>query len=72
MAWARCKNGWCKDSKEVIGRQTRRREEERKIQIKVDIWCPIGLEKYECKTMENKNSGQNRMGICQEGSKGQK
>jgi hypothetical protein len=23
MAWACCKNGWLKDSKQVIGRQTR-------------------------------------------------
>ena len=48
------------------------RKKERKISIKVDRWCPIGLEKYECKTMENKNSERNRMGICQEGSQGQK
>lgn len=29
MAWACCKNEWCKDSKEVTGRQTRRKEKER-------------------------------------------
>jgi hypothetical protein len=26
MAWAYCKNGWQKDSKEVTGRKIRRRE----------------------------------------------
>ena len=29
MTWPCCKNGWCKDSKEVTGMQTRRREKER-------------------------------------------
>ena len=43
MAWAYCKKGWCKGSKEVTGRQTRRREKGRKIQIKVDRCVQLDL-----------------------------
>jgi hypothetical protein len=30
MAWAYCENGWCKDTREVTGRQDKRREKKRK------------------------------------------
>jgi hypothetical protein len=33
MAWT-CKNGWCKDNKELTRRQTRRKEEKRKPRLR--------------------------------------
>jgi hypothetical protein len=58
---------WC-DSKEVAGRQTRRREKKRIVQIKMDGWCRIVFEEYWYKKMGNKIFGQNRIGIVCEGS----
>jgi hypothetical protein len=36
MCWACCESGWRKDSKEITGRQTGRREKNTKTQIKVE------------------------------------
>jgi hypothetical protein len=32
--WACCKYGWCKNSKEVIGRETRRRDKKRRLRLR--------------------------------------
>jgi len=59
-----------KKSNEVTGRQTGRRGK-RKTQVKDDGSYRNGLEDCGSKGMESKNFGQNRMGICREGSQGQ-
>ena len=65
MDWAYFKNVLYKDTKEVIGRQTRREDNKRKRGTEVDEWCLIVPEK------EDREFEENRMGICDEWNQGQ-
>jgi hypothetical protein len=57
--------------KKLIEVKTRRKEKGRPRLRWVDGCCQIEWEEYGCKMMENKGLGQNRIGICREGSQGQ-
>jgi hypothetical protein len=57
--------------KKLIEGKTRRRKKGSPRLRWIDKCCRIGLEECGCKMMENKGLGQNRMGICREGSQGQ-
>jgi len=57
--------------KKLIEGKTGRREKGTLRLKRMDGCCRTGLEEYGCKMMENKGLGQNRMGICREGSQGQ-
>jgi hypothetical protein len=57
--------------KKLIEGKTRRRENGRPRLRWMDGCCRIGLKEYGCKMMENKGYGQNRIGVCREGSQGQ-
>jgi hypothetical protein len=69
MAWAHCKNGWYKDSKEVTGGKPGEVEKEQKRDQ--GGWMMLNrFEERGCEKMENKRSEPIRLIICSEGSQG--
>jgi hypothetical protein len=54
--------------KKLLGGQPGGRK--RKTYVKVEGWCQIGIEEYECKKIENKNTRGNRIGVSREGGGG--
>jgi len=64
-----CKNGWWKDSKEVTGKQTRRKKGMPRLRWMDDVQLDLRSMVFE--QIANKNFGQKRMGICHEASQGQ-